>query len=186
MTSFRDTDETETINMWAQRGDRLSRVQLSSLYHRKREWFFDALDKSIKAIAVISASSALTPLVTGDGVLAVQFFIVTTGTIALVLDFSERARKHSDLAVRYAQVERDIASAGEIDFTTEDIRRWTVALYETQSAETATLRGLVQLCQDELDAAKGDKVPQENFAFWRRFSAHFGFGVMPIDTPPAS
>lgn len=179
MTSYRMANDVDSDNMWIRRSGLEYQARLSCLYHRKREWFFDALDKAIKAIAVISASSALTPLVVGNGTLIVNLVIVTTGTLALVLDFSERARRHSDLAVRFAHVERDIAVVGEQDFTETDLRRFTSSIYEAQTSETAVLRGLAQLCQDEIDASRNVNVPKQNLSLFRRFRAHLGFGTLP-------
>jgi len=171
--------------MWQERHDLLYRLQLSVLYHRKRERFFDLCDKSVKAIAVIAASSAITPFVAGASLTALQLLIVVTATFALVFDWSDRARRHSDFAVRYAQLERAIMAAGVSDFSTDDLRRWAAECYEIQSGEPAALHGLVQVCQDELDMAAGSLVEPERLKLWRKLCAHLGFGSMPAPVTAA-
>lgn len=178
MTTYDESNELEGQRMWADRCHLLRHLQVSVLYHRKRERFLDLCDKLVKAIAVIGASSAITPFVTGGGLTAIQILIVVTSTFALVFDWSDRARRHSDFAVRYAQIERDVVAVGETSFATTDLNRWKGLLYDVQSGEPAALHGLVQICSDELDMAKGDAIEPGRLSNWRKFIAHFGLGSM--------
>jgi len=180
MTSYNDSDDVLGTQIWQERHDLHYRVQLSVLYHRKRERFFDVCDKVVKAIAVIAASSAITPLVAGGYLNAVQLLIVITSTFALVFDWSGRARRHSDFAVRYAQMERDMVAKGVSEFSTEDLKRWGAELVEVQSGEPAALHGLVQVCQDELDMAAGVRVEPSRLTVMRKMLAHLGLGSMDV------
>lgn len=174
-------EENEAVRdeMWAARWKLLGHLQVSVLYHRKRERFLDLCDKFVKAVAVIAASSAITPYVVGNGLTAVQLLIVVTSTFSLVFDWSDRARRHSDFAVRYAQLERAVVAMGTSDFSNENLKTWASDLYEIQSGEPAALHGLVQLCHDELDMAKGCPVEPERLTLRRKIKVHFGFGSMP-------
>jgi len=180
MTTYNESDDALGKQMWKERHNLRYHLQVSVLYHRKRERFFDLCDKCVKAIAVIAASSAITPFVTGTFLTTLQLLIVATTTVALVFDWSDRARRHSDFAVRYAQMERAIVAAGVSDFSTDDLKRWAAELYEIQSGEPAALHGLVQVCQDELDMAAGASVEPSRLTLARKFLAHLGFGSMPI------
>jgi len=178
MTTYNKSDDATGTQMWQERHDLRYQARLSVLYHRKRERFFDLCDKAVKAVAVIAASSALTPLVTGAYFPAVQLLIVVTTTAALVFGWSDRARRHSDFAMSYAQIERAMVAAGVSDFSTDDLKRWAAELYEVQAGEPAALHGLVQVCQDELDMAAGAHVEPKRLGLMRKLSAHFGFGSM--------
>lgn len=181
MTQYNDSDDELGALMWEERWKLLGHLQVSILYHRKRERFLDLCDKFVKAVAVIGASSAVTPFVTGNLLTTVQFIIVVSSTFSLVFDWSDRARRHSDFAVRYAQLERAVVATGTTEFSTTNLKEWSGDLYEIQSGEPAALHGLVQLCHDEIDMAKGCRVEPERLSLWRKLSVHFGFGSM---TPP--
>ncbi|MFA1584731.1 hypothetical protein ABZR37_03860 [Achromobacter ruhlandii] len=186
MTKYCDSDEELGGLMWEDRWKLLGHLQVSVLYHRKRERFLDLCDKFVKAVAVIAASSAVTPFVTGDALTIVQLIIVVSSTFSLVFDWSDRARRHSDFAVRYAQLERAVVATGTTDFSTDDLKAWSGDLYEIQSGEPAALHGLVQLCHDELDMAKGCKVEPERLSLRRKLMVHFGFGSMPHPEIPGA
>jgi len=182
MTSYHEGSEKFSKHIWDKRSDLLLRVRLGVSYHRKRERFFDTLDKITKAIALLGASSVLASLAVGQSEVVVQVAIVLSSTLALVLDWSNRARDHSDLAVRYSQLDRDIAAAGEQDFTDQHLAQWEAKFCEIEAIEPPSLHGLIQICQDEFDMAAGKVVERERLSIWRRFRAHFGFGSMPGPT----
>lgn len=47
---------------WSRRHEILWRISLSTLYHRRRERFFDTWDRVVKAVSIIGGSAALAKL----------------------------------------------------------------------------------------------------------------------------
>ena len=133
-------DNHEADSDWIKRHELLFRVRLSSLYHRKRERFFDLLDRWFKfATVVLGAASIARVLdlnpISRDVILAV---ITMCGALSLVFSFSERARRHSDFAKDYGSLESDIVAKGEIDCVL-----WTLGTWEGKLAQVLTsLRNL--------------------------------------------
>jgi len=184
MTTYNESDDAFGAQMWKARCDLRYRASVSALYHRKREWFFGMCDMCGKAAVWIAASLTIAPFVTGTFLTVLQLSVVVTAPFALF--WSSRARRHCDFAVRYAKVECAIVVVGEVDFSTDDLKRRAAELYEIQSGEPAALHGLVQVCQDELDMAAGAVVEPARLALMRKFLAHLGFGSMALPTTTAT
>jgi len=154
------SDNIEHKYLWKRRHNALEHVRLSALYHHKRVRFFDLLDKSTKAIAVFGGSAALWQLTSPQVIAWVAVAITATSTLALVSGFTERARKHADLASSFRLLEGDIVGKGERDFTEADINAWESKLRNLEATEPPALSVLVIACQNELAIAAGqpDKV----------------------------
>lgn len=140
--------------LWKLRHDTLYRAELSKLYHRKREKFFDAADRLGKFVTVVAGAAAVATLV-GDQWRAVLAAIASlAGALSLVFGISERARRHADLASQHGQLIADIVGVGERDFTEDDIKRWCAKLALIEAGEPKTLSALTRQCQNELAVAR--------------------------------
>lgn len=149
------------------------RIELSILYHQKRERFFDVLDKVAKATAVIGGSAALAKVADGDWLMVIAAFITVSSTLSLVFGFSERSRRHSELARSLRELD---AIACETDQQKLDDQQ--VGILESKArrleiSEPAALSALVVLCQNELAIAQNqpDKIIHQ--PLWVRWMAHF-------------
>ncbi len=166
----------EQQRLWNLRFALLYRCELSVLYHRKRERFFELCDKFCKGISLLGAS-AVTVKATAlsseiDLALWGGLLVTFVSTAALVLSFSDRARRHSDLASKAGSIISSVVVAGECDLVEKDINLWRGQLSQLESTEPHTLSVLVVLCQNEIAIASGqmDKVcPQP---FYKRLLAH--------------
>jgi hypothetical protein len=171
----------DTGYLWNKRCETLMLVQLSVLYHQKRERFFDLLDKLTKAVSVFGGSAALWKLSSPQVIAWAAALITATATFSLVGGFAERARKHADLARSFRLLEGDIVGAGERDYTEAGINAWQARLRGLEASEPPALGALVIACQNELAVAAGqrDKVvyipwPRRllmNFIDWNRAAA---------------
>jgi hypothetical protein len=139
--------------LWDKRHSVIYRIELSVLYHQKRSRFFDALDKSAKAIAVIGGSAAFWKIGGESNMMYVAALITVSSTFALVFGFSDKARRHSELSRDFIQLEAQIVGKGEREFTEADLAGWSAQLHSLEASEPAALSGLVRLCQNELAAA---------------------------------
>lgn len=147
--------ELNASRLWSLRHDVLYRAELSSLYHQKRERFFELLDKSAKAVSVFGGSAALLKAGSQTVIIYLGVLITFVSVTALVFGFSERARRHSDLKRRYRILIAEIMACGEDDFYDQNIRSWNEKLFLIEAEEPPTLSMLVRECQNEMALAVG-------------------------------
>lgn len=149
-------------------------TKMSVSYHHKREHFYRAVDAAGKAFSLVALAAVgfhtnlLTIIV---AVLSGSFTIAT-----VVLDCAGMAARHNGLAARFSTLLSKTAEAA--DESISSLRR---DYHIIEADEPPLLRGLVQICQDELDAAMGRAVDASRFSFWRRVAAQFGFGDREIN-----
>lgn len=146
-------DESEYL--WKARSDLLHRVEVSIRYHRKRERFFDWLDKWAKAIAIIGGSAALADIGGREVVQWAAAIIALTSTFSLVFAFSEKARLHADLAAQYGLLESSILRKGEREFRDDDLNEWSAKVRMIEMREPPILPTLARLCDEENRKARG-------------------------------
>lgn len=153
-----DTDRNDRA--WNRRHDALYRAQLSTLYHQKRERFFDTFDKIAKAVAIVGGSAALAKFASPEMVQCIALAIASSSALSLVFGFSDRSKKHAELSRNFKLVEADILSKGEHDFTEADVYAWESKERLIETGEPAALGALVIICQNELAIAadQRDKV----------------------------
>ena len=110
------TNNPESDRLWKLRHDVVYRAELSSLYHQKRERFFELLDKSTKAVSVFGGSAALLNASSAPVIVYLAAIITFFSVISLVFGFSEKARRHSELKRRYRILIAEIMACGEDNF----------------------------------------------------------------------
>lgn len=167
------TASSESLNSyrWGKRHEVLYDVELSTIYHRRRERFFDGCDKVVKACAVLGGSAALTT-VFGQETVSIAVAIVTIpATLSLVFGLSERACRHSFFARDYKALQADIVRRGEYDFGDEDLNAWRARILSLESSEPRQLTALVTLCQNEI--ARRTKAEEHPLPLHQRLLAHF-------------
>lgn len=170
--------DIEKDYLWNKRHSVLYRIELSVLYHQKRERFFEVCDKLAKAIAVIGGSAAFASFAGGKGIKVIAAIITVSSTMALVFSLSDRSRRHAGLAHDFRQLESEIVGRGERDFIEDDIKVWDAKTRMLETSEPAALGILVTLCQNELAIAKGDVERIVRVPLHQRLLAHF-FSFMP-------
>jgi len=141
--------------LWDKRHAVLYRTELSTLYHQKRERFFSVCDKLGNAVGVIGGSAALASLSNPVLLAWIALSITVVSSISLVMGFSDRSRRHADLAKDFRQLEATIVGRGEWDFTELDILSWDAKTRMLETTEPPALGALVVLCQNELARAQG-------------------------------
>lgn len=152
-------------------------TQLSYKYHSKREHFFALADR-IDKVATLSLGTVAFTKITSEGVqnnLGWMFGIIAI--IALVFNFSDRARKHNDLATEFKLLESKIEEQGVLDLSDESLNKWNAERIRIEIGEPPVLCALVRICQNEMAASKGlvsDIFPlkwhQRLFAYFWPFS----------------
>jgi|GEM_PF-3354582 len=158
--------------LWGQRHLALEKAEVSALYHQKRERFFELLDKYSKATSLLCGSAALWKIANPRVVEAMALAITFLSALSLVFSFSERSKRHAELARGFCLVAGDIVKLGR-DFLDADVNRWNESLYKLDASEPPALGALVVLCQNEIALAKDqpDAVIPQNVCV--RLLAHF-------------
>lgn len=159
--------------LWERRCGILNRAELSTVYHRKRERFFGLLDRWDKILTLLLGSAAFVKIVNMDShpLYALPFAILAFSS--LIFDFSERARRHSELATSFKMLEAAIEAVGERDYAEEQLSAWSARIREIESGEPAVYNLLVRICQNELARARGQKQDVTHISWWRALLAHF-------------
>ncbi|MTV38048.1 hypothetical protein [Duganella radicis] len=165
--------DAELDHAFEKRCNALYKAELSALYHQKRERFFELADKLGKAASVIGGSAALWKIGNADVVAVMATCITASSALSLVFSFSERSKRHGELAQGFRIIISDILAKSEFDVTPPDAGAWMSKVCALEAKEPPSLSALTVLCQNELAIARGadDKVkPQDTKT---RLLAHF-------------
>jgi hypothetical protein len=168
-----DTDNTE-YEAWCndQQHQLKCRIELSALYHGKRERFLLVCERVTQATAALTATAAFSQLV-GVGDAAKWLGLVAAGaSIApLVFAWSSRANKHAVLGGDHRRLLAQMAAAGD---TLEDtqITAFKARLLDIEADERAALGALVVQCQNEMAVAQGHPEHVKPLTFWQRMTMH--------------
>jgi len=152
-------DQTEILrHLWDRRSLIIYRCRLSSLYHQKRERFFDILDKTSAALITVAATSAVGAILKGNASweLGIAASTAVLSMIPLVVSPALKARHHAILAAEFRRLLAECEHEGE---------RWDELLcskmagrtVEIEAAERAPLAGVVADCQNQLAISRGEK-----------------------------
>lgn len=153
--------ENELDHAWAKRNDALYRAELSALYHQKRERFFELWDKLGKAVSVFGGSAALWKTGNEDVVAVVALAITASSALSLVFSFSERSRRHAELARGFREIAGEIVGTSDFDLPEAKASEWLGKVCTLEAKEPPSLSALVVMCQNELAGARnGTTYPQ--------------------------
>lgn len=174
------TTENELDHAWKKRCDAQYRAELSALYHQKRERFFELMDKLAKAAAVFGGSAALWKIGDEKVVTSVAAFITATSALSLVFSFSERSKRHAELARGFRDILAEIAGASDFECTDAAASAWMGKVCALESKEPPSLGALTVLCQNELAIAQNQRHLVHKQNMLTRLMAHF------LDMPQTS
>ncbi|MRX08858.1 hypothetical protein GJ697_13530 [Pseudoduganella sp. FT25W] len=174
--------ETELDHAFNKRCDALYKAELSALYHQKRERFFELADKLGKAASLIGGSAALWKLSNGDVVAVMAACVTVSSALSLVFSFSERSKRHAELAQGFRLIISEVLAKSEFDVTPVDAGSWMSRVCALEAKEPPSLSALTVMCQNELAIARGadNKVRPQDIK--TRMLAHFF--DMPLSASP--
>lgn len=169
---------------WGRRHRMLQRVEISTLYHRRRERFFDKWDKLTNVTALIAGSTAFGQALSSPEIVQVAGAITALAAIvALVYGFAEKARRHASFAAEFKTLEGDIRASGE-EPSTKQLDDWEARIARIESGEGAPMRALVVICQNEIATAQGNmKYVTPLPGHVRLLAQYFDFDVSRFDPP---
>jgi hypothetical protein len=163
--------------------DLLFGVRRSIRYHSRRRAFFDRLNLSVNALALILGSVTVYGLLKANGgpiALIAAAAVTTLSAINLVVGSAIKARNHHDLVKRFISLEKKIVADQEPE--TSQLIGWTQERLDIEAEEPPIMRVLDCMCHNELARAMG--YGSEHFAkirFYQRWFAQIAdIGVHAI------
>ena len=126
-------------------------------YHRRREQFFEMCHGLGAFITALAGSAGALALFTSKLPHAVPWLVAIaagTSVVELVFRFGARARRHTDLARDFVELERDVERRGT-DVTMTDLADFRERRLEIESHEPKILNVLNVICDDEVSVAMG-------------------------------
>lgn len=163
---------------WNRRCLAIHRIQLSVLYHHKRERFFDSIDRVITALTLVSATAAAAMIFQSNAnngktyELWTAIIAAVASSIAVAFTPANKARTHGQLAAEMRRLWAQCEKAGE-EWTHEECDEFTAAILNTEAGEAAQLGALVAQCENEIAVASGHLENIRELRWWRSLLMHW-------------
>jgi hypothetical protein len=158
--------------MWNQRHTTLNRAWVQVRYHRKRQRFFDLIDKITKAVTVVLSASLMG-----------QYFreylpwlataITCLGFLALVFVYGDRKQLHKELAEQAAKLMAEIESTTVAELTFEKTAFWAAEYARLVAKSPPPLKSLTIICEREQAMYEGHDEHVKTVPFYKRWLADF-------------
>lgn len=150
-------------------------IRRSVRYHRARERFFDGLGMLVSGLGVLGGSTAIATLLaqlkSPMASLVASAVVTASSALGLVVGTSARARRHSDLARSFVDLERAIVLAREIGG--DELASFEARRLEIEAGEPPILRTLDLLCHNELARSMGREDAVVEIPRKKKLLAHF-------------
>ena len=147
-------------DVWNRRCVLLHCAYVSYRYHRRRQRFFDLIDKGTKSLTVALGASLIGDTLKRFAPLAASAISVI-GLLALVFGYSDRKQAHKELAEMAMQIVAAIEKTPTPKLNAEAVSDWSAEMARMNAKEPPTLKTLVIMCEHEQSTAAGhpDHVP---------------------------
>jgi hypothetical protein len=156
---------------WVSRCDTLHHAWVQVRYHRRRQRFFDLVDKLTKALTVVLGASLM-----GQYFAAALPFVATAitalGLLALIFAYSDRKQQHKELAEQAAQLVSAIEQVPVAELTPSKVAGWRADYARLCAKAPPPLKTLSRICESEQSVADGHKDVAAP-GFFKRFLSDF-------------
>lgn len=165
-------DEQRLDACWVLRWGTLRNSWVQVRYHRRRQRFFDLLDKLTKALTVVLGASLMGQYFAG-ALPVVATAITSLGLLALIFSYSDRKQQHKELADQAAQLVSaiELVPAGEL--TPSKVAAWSADYARLCAKAPPPLKTLSLICEREQAQADGHPGHVSMPGFFRRMAANF-------------
>lgn len=140
--------------LWVSRCGLLYKAWVQLRYHRKRQRFFDLLDKGTKAGTLLLGASLfgayLSPAVPWIGV-----GVSALGLLALVFGYGDRKQLHKEMAERASAIIRAIEKVPAGQLTPSHNADWAADHADLMGKCPPPLKALTMICEHEQSTADG-------------------------------
>lgn len=141
-------------HVWNSRCDLSHRAYVTFRYHRRRQRFFDLLDKGTKSLTVALGASLIGDTLKRFAPL-VASAISLLGLLALVFGYSDKKQAHKELAEMAMQIVASIEKTPASKLNVDVLSEWSAEMARLNAKEPPTLKTLVTICEHEQSTAVG-------------------------------
>lgn len=166
-TSPDDYSDELADAVWKQRCDLLYKAWVQVRYHRRRQRFFDLVDKGTKAITLILGASLFGKHLNSLNWVATG--ISALGLMALVFGYGDRKQLHKELAEQAAGLAAAIEEQPANALTTEAAAAWAAQFARLCAKAPPALKTLTLLCEHEQSIAEGHEKNVIAPSIWRQW-----------------
>lgn len=159
-------------SLWDRRCEALYKGHVAYRYHRKRQRFFDLLDKWTKALTVIAGASLLAESIK-QNLPYVAMGISAIGLLSLVFAYGDRKQLHKELAESFASFVANIEKEGAVPLDAQLVAKWESEVAALNAKEPPQLETLVTICEREQSIANGYPNHVRKVALHRRILANW-------------
>lgn len=153
--------------LWDRRCDVRLRALMNRIYYQERQRIFEFRDGFVKVVALLAGSVAFAKVADAQVIQYCAAAITVTSAGSLVFGFGNKARDSAKRSAEWALLERDIESAGERDYTEDQVNQWAARCNEIEASEPSAHPALLERSYQRACDALGSK-PIEKSSFWRR------------------
>jgi hypothetical protein len=155
MTNTADSDTPDTYKqLWDQRCALRNVALVSYRYHRRRQRFFDLLDKLTKCGTVLLGATLFGEVFKNNLPVAASL-ISGMGLLALIFSYGDKKQTHKELSELSMQLVGSIDAQPRNATTDTLISGWQQDLSRLNAKEPPTLHTLVTLCEHQQATADG-------------------------------
>lgn len=173
MTPLENQGEEAFLDVcWKQRSDALNRAWVQVRYHRRRQRFFDLLDKSIKSLTIVLGASLLGQALR-DYLPLLALGISALGLLSLVFGYGDRKQQHKELAEQAANLVASIEEVPAGELTPTKTASWNAEYARLCAKAPPPLKTLSIICEHEQASAEGHEGHVQLPCLARRVCADF-------------
>ena len=157
---------------WTRRSGVMHKAWVQVRYHRRRQRFFDLVDKVTKSLTVLLGASLLGQSLK-DYLPLVASAISALGLLALVFGYGDRKQAHKELAEQAAALVAAIEQVPAGEITEGNTAQWSADYVRLCAKAPPPLKTLSLICEREQSAADGNPENVKLQPWFRRFAADF-------------
>ena len=164
--------ETSEDARWKERHAVLFKAWTQVRYQRRRQRFFELLDRSTKAITVVLGASLLGQFFAG-AVPWLGVAITSLGLLSLVYGYGDRKQLHKELAEQAANLVGSIEAVPAGELTAKITAAWAAEFARLCAKAPPPLKTLTLICEREQAIAENNPNHVEEQPSFKRVLAHF-------------
>jgi hypothetical protein len=167
-----DSAEDERLDAcWVSRCATLRNAWVQVRYHRRRQRFFDLVDKLTKALTVVLGASLMGRYFAA-ALPIVATAITSLGLLALIFAYSDRKQQHKELAEQAAHLVSAIEQVPAGELTPSKVAGWGADYARLCAKAPPQLKTLSLICESEQAVADGHPQHVQLPGFLRRVVAN--------------
>lgn len=147
-------DDADWTRLYTRRAELLNWAGITYRYHRKRQRFFDWMDK-LTQVAAVAGGVAVFGKSVSEYLPLVGAGISITSLLALIYGYSDRRQCHKELAEQAIRFSGVIQSTPLCDLSEDAVCAWELTRADIDLREPPNLKTLVSKCEWEQATSEG-------------------------------